>query len=195
METEKLNELEVEAVARAICLGDGMSPEKLSHNSFEWWRHYVPHARAAIRYFAALTPDPAVNVGALEYSDEKFTREELDRSFPDGVPLLFFKILFPEKSSPLTVGELRQIGRALTPPQSGKEGGAETPAEQPPAPQADVRVTDAMVEAAARAMCEAWYYAPIGTPDGDAEWDRKQDQYRKQAGAGLSAALAIGGRE
>lgn len=48
---------EVEAVARAICLGDGMSPDKLSHNSFEWWRHYVPHVRAAIRYFDTLTAD------------------------------------------------------------------------------------------------------------------------------------------
>ncbi|MDR9813059.1 hypothetical protein [Rhizobium hidalgonense] len=46
------------------------------------------------------------------------------------------------------------------------------------------------VEAAARAMCEAWHYAKIGTPDGDAEWKRKQAQYRKQAEAAISAYLS-----
>lgn len=50
-------------------------------------------------------------------------------------------------------------------------------------------VTKEMIEAAARAMCDAWCYAKIGTPDGDAEWKSKQDQYRKQAEAALSAAL------
>ena len=50
--------------------------------------------------------------------------------------------------------------------------------------------TPKMIEIAARAMCEAWHYAPIGTPDGDAEWKRKQDQYRKQAEAALTAALS-----
>lgn len=44
-----------------------------------------------------------------------------------------------------------------------------------------------MVEKVARAMCEAWHYAPIGSPDGDAEWKRKQDQYRKQARAAIEA--------
>lgn len=62
-----------------------------------------------------------------------------------------------------------------------------------PAPSTHVMVSDEMVEAAARAMCDAWCYAPIGTPDGDAEWDRKQDQYRKQARAGLFAALSPSG--
>jgi hypothetical protein len=46
------------------------------------------------------------------------------------------------------------------------------------------------IEAAARAMCEAWHYAKIGTPDGDAEWRRKQDQYRKQAKAAIDAYRA-----
>lgn len=51
-------------------------------------------------------------------------------------------------------------------------------------------VTDEMVESAARAICEAWHYSKIGTPDGDAEWRKKQDQYRKQARAALEAALS-----
>lgn len=51
-------------------------------------------------------------------------------------------------------------------------------------------VTDEMVEKAARAMCEAWHYSKIGTPDGDAEWRKKQDQYRKQSRAALEAALS-----
>lgn len=50
--------------------------------------------------------------------------------------------------------------------------------------------TPRMIEIAARAMCEAWHYAPIGTPDGDAEWKRTQDHYRKQAEAALTAALS-----
>lgn len=54
-----------------------------------------------------------------------------------------------------------------------------------------MKITDEMVEAGARAMCEAWHYAPIGSPDGDAEWKRKQDQYRKQSRAALTAALAV----
>ncbi len=50
-------------------------------------------------------------------------------------------------------------------------------------------VTKEAIEAAARAMCDAWCYAKIGTPDGNAEWARKQDQYRKQSEAAISAAL------
>lgn len=38
----------VEAAARRMAVADGQNPDKLSHNSFEWWRHYVPMARAAI---------------------------------------------------------------------------------------------------------------------------------------------------
>jgi hypothetical protein len=52
-----------------------------------------------------------------------------------------------------------------------------------------IHIPDEVVEAAAKAMCEAWHYAPIGTPDGDAEWSRKQDQYRKQAKAALNAVV------
>lgn len=51
-------------------------------------------------------------------------------------------------------------------------------------------ITKEAIEAAARAMCEAWHYSKIGTPDGDAEWRRKQDQYRMQARAALTAAFA-----
>jgi hypothetical protein len=50
----------------------------------------------------------------------------------------------------------------------------------------------AIIEIAARAMCESWHYAKIGTPDGDAEWRAKQGQYRTQAEAALCAAF-IGG--
>jgi len=48
-------------------------------------------------------------------------------------------------------------------------------------------LSEAIVEIGAKAMCERWCYAPIGTPDGDAEWKRKQDQYRKQTRAALEA--------
>ncbi len=39
---------DVERVARAIAVQDGKNPDAMSHNSFHWWRHYVPQARAAI---------------------------------------------------------------------------------------------------------------------------------------------------
>ena len=63
-------------------------------------------------------------------------------------------------------------------------------AKPSPAQEANTMVTDEMVEKAARAMCEAWHYSKIGTPDGDAEWRKKQDQYLKQARAALEAALS-----
>lgn len=49
----------------------------------------------------------------LALSSEKFTQDELHKLFPDGIPMLFVKLLFPEKSDGLTVGELRQIARAI----------------------------------------------------------------------------------
>lgn len=49
------------------------------------------------------------------YTDEKFTPEELQRLFPTGwVPLSLSKIMFPEISSPLTVGEIREIAHAMS---------------------------------------------------------------------------------
>jgi hypothetical protein len=38
----------VEKAARRMAVADGKNPDKLSHNSFEWWRHYVPMARAVL---------------------------------------------------------------------------------------------------------------------------------------------------
>ena len=49
---------EVEAVARAIAKADGKDPDALSHNSFQWWRHYVPQARAAIAAMSAAANPP-----------------------------------------------------------------------------------------------------------------------------------------
>lgn len=37
---------DVERAARLIAVCEGKDPDKLSHNSFAWWRHYVPHAHA-----------------------------------------------------------------------------------------------------------------------------------------------------
>lgn len=48
----------VEKAARRMAVADGQNPDKLSHNSFEWWRHYVPMARAALE--AALSADEPV---------------------------------------------------------------------------------------------------------------------------------------
>jgi len=46
-------------------------------------------------------------------SDDKFTTGELDRLFPDGIPMVLMKLIFPEKSKDLTIGEIRQIARSL----------------------------------------------------------------------------------
>lgn len=46
-------------------------------------------------------------------SEEKFTKEELEKTFPNGIPIVLMKLIFPEKSSPLTVGEIRHIARAI----------------------------------------------------------------------------------
>lgn len=48
-----------------------------------------------------------------EPSSEKFTMEELNRLFADGIPYTLMKLIFPEKSQSLTTGEIRQIARAL----------------------------------------------------------------------------------
>lgn len=54
----------VEAAARRMAVADGQNPDKLSHNSFEWWRHYVPMARAAIE--AALSAaEPIATVAEM----------------------------------------------------------------------------------------------------------------------------------
>lgn len=45
--------------------------------------------------------------------------------------------------------------------------------------------TDETIEKAARAMVSAWHYAPEGSPDWNAEWNSKKDQYRKQATAAV----------
>lgn len=42
-----MSRVKIEAIARAIAIADGKNPDQRSHNNFEWWRHYVPHARAA----------------------------------------------------------------------------------------------------------------------------------------------------
>lgn len=63
------------------------------------------------------SPAPVSNV-KVSVSDERFTPEELNSLFPDGVPMVLMKLLFAEKSEKPTNAELRQIAHALsaTPP-------------------------------------------------------------------------------
>ncbi|SFB52061.1 hypothetical protein SAMN03159496_04596 [Rhizobium sp. NFR07] len=56
----------IERAARAIATEDGKNPDELSHNSFQWWRHYVPHARAALE--AMREPSTALHEAANEIS-------------------------------------------------------------------------------------------------------------------------------
>jgi len=44
----------------------------------------------------------------------KITIDELAKMFPLGVPIMAIKILFPEKSEPLTTFEVRSILMALS---------------------------------------------------------------------------------
>jgi len=57
--------------------------------------------------------------------DEKIKTEELATLFPDGVPMVAMKIIFPESSHPLTIAEVRCVLSALaasaTPAYVGEE--------------------------------------------------------------------------
>lgn len=66
-------------------------------------------------------------------SPAPFTKEELETLFPDGVPVLLVKLLFPSASEELTVGDLRQIARALA---------AHDKSEQTPPPSTHLRGGD-----------------------------------------------------
>ncbi len=54
----------VEAAARRMAVVDGQNPDKLSHNSFEWWRHYVPMARAALQTALSAAEPETNNAGS-----------------------------------------------------------------------------------------------------------------------------------
>lgn len=58
------------------------------------------------------------------HGQEKFTREEFYDLFPDGIPMVIMKLIFPEKSEPLTIGDIRQIARSMAspPPQDHLRG-------------------------------------------------------------------------
>jgi len=59
-------------------------------------------------------------------TDARITVEELAGMFPCGVPVVAVKLLFPEKSSKLTLAEIRTILRALAAdkqPPAGEGGG------------------------------------------------------------------------
>ena len=59
-----------------------------------------------------------------EHGTQKFTVEELYSLFPDGLPIVIYKLIFPEKSDKLTIGEIRQIARAISKSQqSAKSNG------------------------------------------------------------------------
>lgn len=49
-----------------------------------------------------------------------------------------------------------------------------------------------LVERIARAICRAWFYCDLDSPDGRAEWDREQNKCRKQARACLSEIESAG---
>ena len=51
----------VEQVAREMAKRDGKDPDALSHNSFQWWRHFVPQARASLSI-----PSPNLSTIALD---------------------------------------------------------------------------------------------------------------------------------
>lgn len=61
----------VEMVARAIAKADGKNPDQRSHNSFAWWRHYVPHARDAIEAIRA----PMIGWAYEHYDEGGYTAE------------------------------------------------------------------------------------------------------------------------
>lgn len=44
----------------------------------------------------------------------KIRMEEVDNLFPKGVPLVVMKIMFPERSQPLTKDEVREVIRAFS---------------------------------------------------------------------------------
>lgn len=78
----------VERVAREASIADGQNPDKLSHNSFAWWRHYVPVARAALS--AALSveqPTPQQHVKTLEWVEGSFISDDDDNGPLEGVPV------------------------------------------------------------------------------------------------------------
>lgn len=45
---------------------------------------------------------------------DKITIEELSKLFPAGIPIVAMKLLFPERSSALTLDELRMLLRLLS---------------------------------------------------------------------------------
>lgn len=121
------------------------------------------YAHEAMERWNRRTPDPAVNVGAvkalewegseytgwsaygvgLSYSvdDESSDEECFILAKHEGASTL--KSAHPSLDKAQSAAQAdyeRRILSALTPPQSGKAGGAETPAEQDPAPSTDVAV-------------------------------------------------------
>lgn len=87
------------------------------------------HIATAMRLYAGLRmADIASETGKGKFDqrptkagpDEKLTSRELANLFPDGIPMLAVKLLFPDQSAPLTVGDIRQLARALSKTAEGR---------------------------------------------------------------------------
>lgn len=60
--------------------------------------------------------------------------------------------------------------------------------EQTKSETAPTQMTEAeLEEKVARAICRAWYYCALDTPDGAARWGREREQRMAEARAAISA--------
>lgn len=107
--------------------------------------------RRRVGNFVGITP--VVRIAPMTNNlkaERTLTAEELQKLFPNGVPVVAMKVLFPEKSGPLSTEEVRLILRSLSTQQPMGE------------------VTDEMVERASKAMDEKFSEAFLDVwPDWD----------------------------
>lgn len=80
----------VEKAARRMAVADGKNPDKLSHNSFEWWRHYVPMARAVL--------EPALSAAEPVAWQPRYKQEVIDHHKSIGSDLCEYAMtVYPTK--------------------------------------------------------------------------------------------------
>ena len=81
------NEAWVEAVARAICKSDGLSPDELRPSGFMMWTYYQEDARAAIRALAPLIIDRCAEVAGRDVDWVRFGTSAIEQwdGGPDAV--------------------------------------------------------------------------------------------------------------
>lgn len=89
------------------------------------------------------------DVPADELADSRISQDELKSLFGDELPDHVVKILFPEKSEPLTLDELRVVLRALTSPPSpvGADDGL----------VATTSIDELLNRAASKIACDEWF--------------------------------------